>query len=285
LPGWVEGIWREAHELGLLAHDAATDLCRELLDGDAEAIRGQAAAALPDARTSVVLQADLTAVVTGVPSAALAALLDGAADQESRSGAWTWRFSAASVRRALDAGVHPDALLAQLTEAAEGARVPQPLTYLIADAARRHGRVTVRPVGCCLRSDDTALLTEILRTRSLAKLGLTELAPTVLASSAPVAETLAALRAAGYAPANENADGSRAVELAPRHRAVPRPSPPALDDITTGGLPEDLRTMLGHDDLEIPGDILETFGFVDAGDVMTPDELAAILTNGVTSRT
>jgi len=59
---------------------------------------------MPQDRDTVLLQADLTAVVTGTPSAGLLELLDSAAGPESRSGAWTWRFSPASIRRALAAG-------------------------------------------------------------------------------------------------------------------------------------------------------------------------------------
>lgn len=151
---------------------------------------------LPRSHDSVVLQNDLTAVVTGTPSADLLALLDGIAAPESRSGAWTWRFSSASVRAAFDAGYSPEDLTARITAAAEGGRVPQTLTYLIEDVGRRYGEVQVRPAVCCLCSDET-LLTEILNTRSLRALALVRLAPTVLVSAMPHADTLAALRAAG----------------------------------------------------------------------------------------
>ena len=73
----------------------------------------------------------------------------------------------------------------------------------------------VRPVGCVLRSEDPTLLAELPRVKSLAALGLTELAPTVYASALPVGETLAALRAAGYAPAGRAR--RRHHRLRPRH--------------------------------------------------------------------
>ena len=236
---YVTGIWREAHRLGLLAHGTLTALGRNLLDGDAEAVRGQAEELLPRSHDSVLLQNDLTAVVTGTPSAGLLTLLDGAATPESRSGAWTWRFSPASVRAAFDAGHTADDLIARISAAAEGGRVPQTLTYLIEDVARQHGRVRVIPAGCCLCSDDETLLTEILNTRSLRALTLVRPAPTVLVSAKPPAETLAALRAAGYAPAAARADGSPMIEIPQRRRAEPSPpgaagdgmfSVPALSD-------------------------------------------------------
>ncbi len=221
LDRYVTGIWHEAHRLGLLAHGSLTELCRSRLSGDPGAAGRQAEAMLPRARDTVLLQNDLTAVVTGTPAAGLLALLDGAATPESRSGAWIWRFSPASVRAALDAGHTRDGLLAGIAGAAEGGRVPQTLTYLIDDVARRYGAVQVRPTGCCLCSGDETLLTEILHTRSLQALKLVRLAPTVLASAKSPAESLAALRAAGYAPASVGADGSPAIEIRQRRRAAP----------------------------------------------------------------
>ncbi|SFE62528.1 Helicase conserved C-terminal domain-containing protein [Actinoplanes philippinensis] len=230
LDRYVTGIWREAHVLGLLAHGTPTALCRARLSGGPTAARDRAEAMLPRPLDAVLLQNDLTAVVTGTPSAALLELLDSAAAPESRSGAWTWRFSPASVRAALDAGHTAEELLARLAAVADGGRVPQTLSYLIDDLARRYGRVQVRPTGSCLCSEDTTLLTEIRNTRSLRPLGLVALAPTVLASAKPPAETLAALRAAGYTPASLQADGSPAIEIRQRRRAAPAPDTADFDD-------------------------------------------------------
>ncbi|MFC0529218.1 helicase-associated domain-containing protein [Phytohabitans kaempferiae] len=219
----LDGLWREGHVVGALAHDALTPLGRALLAGPA--LEGAIAALLPAAVAEALFQNDLTAVVPGTPTAALAALLDAAAERESGGGAVTWRFSPASVRAALDAGHTPDGLLADLRAAAVGGALPQVLEYLVGDLARRHGLVRVRTVGCVVRADDPTLLAEIAGARALRTLGLTVLAPTVLASAQPVAETLAALRAAGYAPSGEGADGVATVERAPRHR-VPAPRRP-----------------------------------------------------------
>jgi hypothetical protein len=230
LSRYVTGIWREAHRLGLLAHGTVTGLGRALLSGDADAGYQYAQTMLPRPRSTVLLQNDLTAVATGTPSADLLTLLNSTATAESRSGAWTWRFSPASIRAALDAGATPAELHTRITEAADGGRVPQALTYLIDDVARRYGRVQVRPTGCCLTSDDETLLTEILHTRSLKALHLIRLAPTVLASAKPPAETLAALRAAGHAPASLGLDGSPAIEIPQRRRAEPVPTDLTTDD-------------------------------------------------------
>ncbi|MEU8242236.1 helicase-associated domain-containing protein [Actinoplanes missouriensis] len=234
LDRFVTGVWREAHLLGLLAHGAITLLGRHLLAGDAEALRAHLAVLIPPARTTVVLQNDLTAVVTGTPSAALLALLDGMAVPSSRQGAWTWRFTPAGVLRALDAGATAESLITELTAVSEGGRLPQPLEYLIKDVGRQHGRVQVRAVGCVLCSTDESLLDEIVASRALKGLRLVRLAPTVAASAKPPAETLVALREGGYAPTEVRADGSPAVSVVRQRKAAPVPASvphaPALAD-------------------------------------------------------
>ncbi|MGN6334019.1 MAG: helicase-associated domain-containing protein [Motilibacteraceae bacterium] len=202
----VDATLAEMQALGLVAHGRASALGVALADGDLDALRAAAAEGLPDVADDVLLQADLTAVVTGSPSAALTALLDAMADREARGNASTWRFGTASVRRALDAGLRADDLLARLTAVARG-EVPQPLTYLVRDVARRHGHLAVAPVTCVVVADDPALLAEVVAHRGLRALAPRLLAPTVLASALPVAETVRALRESGYLPVEHDADG------------------------------------------------------------------------------
>jgi hypothetical protein len=212
-------LWTEARRLGVVAHGSLSPLGRALIDADHEALLAAARGLLAAAASEAIFQADLTVVVPGTPSGALGRLLDSAADRESRGAASIWRFGAASVRRALDAGGTAAGLTAELAGVAVGGMLPQPLEYLIADVARRHGRLRVRSVQSVLRADDPALVAEIAATRSLARLRLVVLAPTVLASSAGRAETLAALRSAGYAPVAEDASGAPMVERVPQRRA------------------------------------------------------------------
>ncbi|MCF3177442.1 helicase-associated domain-containing protein [Streptomyces sioyaensis] len=209
----------EAAYLGLAAHGTLTPLGRALLT-DPQSLDEPLAALLPPLLERAHFQADLTAVVPGRPSAALTGLLASAADRESEGHAVTWRFTPQSVRRALDSGHTAATLLEDLTRASATNTLPQPLGYLIQDAARAHGRMRVLPAACCIRSDDEALLKELAAHRALRALGLREIAPTVLVSGRPPAATLDALRAAGYAPALESDTGTTTVERLPAHRAT-----------------------------------------------------------------
>ncbi|MFC7259093.1 helicase C-terminal domain-containing protein [Streptomyces lutosisoli] len=218
-------VIREAELLGVLARGALSALGIHLRSGDTEGLSIECRRLLPSATAVARIGADLTAVVTGTPSARLTALLDSVADRETSGTASVWRFSAGGIRRALDAGRIPEDITADLAAVAAGP-LPQPLAYLIADTARGHGRVRVTPAACVLHGDEPALLAELAAHRGLAKLGLRQLAPTVLISRSPIDTTLAALRAQGYAPVAETAEGTVRIEKArPRRAAAPVPTP------------------------------------------------------------
>ncbi|MFI1419698.1 helicase-associated domain-containing protein [Streptomyces sp. NPDC020731] len=217
-------VIREAEMLGVLARGALSAFGVHLHSGDTEALDLECRRLLPSATATARIGADLTAVVTGTPSARLARLLDSVADRETSGTASVWRFSSGGVRRALDAGHAPEDITADLAAVAAGP-LPQPLTYLIADTVRGHGRVRVSPAACVLHGDEPALLAELAAHRGLAKLGLRQLAPTVLVSRSPLDTTLAALRAEGYAPVAETAEGTVRIEKVPPQRAAAAPVP------------------------------------------------------------
>jgi len=231
----VVAAMREAELLGVVAADVLTDCGEQLVsvldDGcqDAEPVdavaelAGRVADVLVEMPCTVILQSDLTAVVSGQPPAAVARLLGAAAVSEARGVAGVWRFSQASVRAALDAGWTAAQLRAELA-ALSDRPVPQPLEYLLTDVARRHGTVRVRGMRSCVVADET-MITEILHTRSLAKLSLARVAPTVLSSPYELDEVLTRLRAAGLSPVAEDASGGVIVESRSEHRASATHSP------------------------------------------------------------
>ncbi|GAA4002255.1 helicase-associated domain-containing protein [Allokutzneria multivorans] len=221
----VAAALREAELLGVIAADAVSPLGEHLLavPDDVEELARRCAPTLPEAACTVILQSDLTAVVTGEPSLAVARLLADAAVSEARGSAGMWRFSPASVRAAFDAGWDAAELLAELRAISER-ELPQPLEYLVNDVARRHGHVRVRSTRCCVVADE-ATITEILHTRSLGALRLRQLAPTVASSTAEPADVLAGLRAAGLAPVAEDESGTVIVESRRAHEAVVNRAP------------------------------------------------------------
>ncbi|MEU5598874.1 helicase-associated domain-containing protein [Streptomyces sp. NPDC020298] len=207
---------------------------REPLSAAEQAVATAAAARvlaplLPEPLDHVLLQADLTAVAPGPLNRPLADMLGVLADVESKGGATVYRFTPASVRRALDAGRAASDLHAFLT-AHSRTPVPQPLAYLIDDVARRHGHLRVGAASAYVRCDDDALLSEILADRRAAPLRLRRLAPTVLAAQADPATLLEGLRGMGFAPAAESAEGDVLITRAHAHRTPPRTAPEPVPD-------------------------------------------------------
>ncbi len=177
----AETALREAALLGLAGLGGLAAFGRAAAAGRLDEATAALAVILPRAIGYVLLQADLTAVAPGPLTADLARELSLAADVESTGGATVYRFSAGSVRRALDAGRTGDALLALLRERSR-TPVPQPLRYLIEDVARGHGRIRVGTASAYVRCDDPAVAAEIAADRRAAELRLRPLAPTVLVS-------------------------------------------------------------------------------------------------------
>lgn len=201
----IPDLLAEAELLGLLARGTLSSAGRSLLKARPEPDLG-VFGWFPPAVDELLLQADLTAVVPGPPSAPLRALLDSAADQESRGGGSTWRFSPASVRRALDGGTPSHQLLDRLAAAARHG-IPQTLDYLVRDVERQHGRLRIGAAGCYLRCTDESLAAEVLAGRGLGRLGLRQVAPDVLVARTDPETTLQALQTAGYAPVIEDESG------------------------------------------------------------------------------
>ncbi|MGQ4514468.1 helicase-associated domain-containing protein [Streptomyces sp. DW26H14] len=211
---------------------------------------------LPEPLDHVLLQADLTAVAPGPLLRPLADLLSVAADIESRGGATVYRFTPGSVRRALDAGQSATDLHEFLKNHSR-TPVPQPLTYLIDDVARRHGHLRVGAASAYVRSDDDTVLGEILADKRSANLRLRRLAPTVLATQADPATLLEGLRAMGFAPAAESAEGDVMVTRAHAHRTPARTAPTPVPD----GPPHPEPLLLGAAVRAIrAGDLAATVG-------------------------
>lgn len=144
------------------------------------------AALFPAEVEQVYLQRDLTVVAPGPLTPAVDAQLRLVADVESRALASSYRISTASVNRALAAGETAESLLTFLSSISLTG-IPQPLDYLINEAADRYGLLRVgqlRPGGMAsekaadgacsyLRSDDDGLLSAVLVDQNLAVLELT----------------------------------------------------------------------------------------------------------------
>ncbi|WP_154674340.1 helicase-associated domain-containing protein [Nakamurella lactea] len=212
----TEGTW-----LGLVAFDGITTAARALLAGDSDAAQAAMADALPEPVDQVLVQADLTVVAPGRLDPALAARLEQVAVVESSGTATVYRVTPQSVRAALDTG-HAAADLHELFARHSATEVPQALSYLIDDTARRHGVLRIGEAGTYLRSDDPAALADAVSAAQAAGFTLRLIAPTVAISVVSPTDLVEALGDNGIALTAEDAGGS-VVALTPRRRRTGRP--------------------------------------------------------------
>lgn len=204
-PRPVEKMLEEATTLGIVARGALSTPGRALLHGgDAEAAMRDA---LPTPIDHVLVQADLTLVAPGPLEPDLHEKIELVADVESAGAATMYRITEDSLRRALDVGMSA-AELHSLFATYSRTPIPQGLTYLIDDVARRHGRLRAGVASSFVRCEDPALLAEVLTSAAAEQLALRALAPTVAISQAPLSDVMNALGAAGFAPAGEDASGA-----------------------------------------------------------------------------
>jgi hypothetical protein len=234
----------ESHALGFVGRGAISTAGRALLeDADDPAAATEAMSrALPKPIDHFLMQADLTVVVPGPLQRELADELATVAAVESAGAAMVYRISEQSIRHALDIGKTRDWMHAFFTKHSK-TPVPQGLTYLIDDVARRHGQLRIGMATSFVRCEDPALLAQAVAAAA-EDLQLRALAPTVAVSPAPIAEVLAALRSAGFAPAAEDSSGA-IVDVRPLgarvstpqqrrpYRPPPRPSGDTLNAVVS----------------------------------------------------
>lgn len=222
-PGPVGALLVEAHMVGVVGRSAISTPARALLsDAAPENVVKAMDKVLPQPIDHFLLQADLTVVVPGPLERDLAEQLGAVARVESAGAAMVYRVSESSIRRALDTG-RTAADLHAFFDRYSKTPVPQGLTYLIDDVARRHGQLRVGMAASFVRCEDPALLAQAITAPAAEQLEMRLLAPTVAVSQAQISEVLAALREAGFAPAAEDSTGT-IVDLRERGARVPAPS-------------------------------------------------------------
>ena len=166
----IRGVLAEAEMLGLIGSGALSQLGSAIAAERPDEALDILGEHLPAALNHVLLQADLTAVAPGYLAPELSEKLLMMADAEGQGPATIYRFSVASIRRALDAGHDAASLLGFLREHSATA-VPQPLEYLVEDTAARHGRLRVGAASSFIQSDDEDALLELAKESSASGAG------------------------------------------------------------------------------------------------------------------
>ncbi len=214
---------REAEWLGITGQGALSKYGLTFLDGgDTTLINDD----LPKTVDHILIQSDNTAIAPGPLDHEVSQQLAIMADIESRGGATVYRFSEATIRRALDHGKTGDEIKAFLIRTSK-TPMPQPLEYLIADVAKKHGKLRVGNTACFLRCEDTALIAQIMNDKKVEILALRRIAPEVIISNHEAVDVMRVLREAGYLPAAESANGLILTGTR-SSRAQTKPRPPRI---------------------------------------------------------
>jgi hypothetical protein len=239
-------LWamREAEWLGITGQGVLSSYGADFLTGgDSTSVDTD----LPKAVDHILIQSDNTAIAPGPLEHEVAQELALIADVESRGGATVFRFSEGSIRRGLDHGRTGEEISKFLAKTSK-TPMPQPLEYLIADVAKKHGKLRVGNTASFIRCEDSALITQIMGDKRLDVLGLRKIAPEVLICGHDATEAMNILRSCGYLPAAED---SRGLLLSgPRiQRAQTKARPPRIigeyerpDEIQIEGALRALRT-------------------------------------------
>lgn len=238
------GQWslREAEWLGITGQGAISKFGIEFLDGeDLTSINED----LPKTVDHILIQGDNTAIAPGPLEHEISQALAMMAEIESRGGATVYRFTEATIRRALDHGKTGDEIKGFLVKTSK-TPMPQPLEYLILDVAKKHGKLRVGNTSSFIRCEDTTLISQIMNDKKLEILGLRRIAPEVVICDLDATDAMRVLRECDYLPAGESANGM--ILTGPKsNRALTKPRPPRiigeLDNPTEEALIAAIRSL------------------------------------------
>ena len=219
----AEWTLREAEWLGITGQGALSKFGTQFLDGDDLSSINED---LPKTVDHILIQSDNTAIAPGPLEHEISQALAMMAEIESRGGATAYRFTESTIRRALDHGKTGDEIKTFLIKTSK-TPMPQPLEYLIADVAKKHGKLRVGNTSSFIRCEDTALISQIMNDKKLEILALRRIAPEVVICDMDATDAMRLLRECGYLPAGESANGM--ILTGPKsNRALTKPRPPRV---------------------------------------------------------
>ena len=219
----AEWTLREAEWLGITGQGAISKFGNQFLNGDDLSSINED---LPKTVDHILIQSDNTAIAPGPLEHEISQALAMMAEIESRGGATVYRFTESTIRRALDHGKTGDEIKTFLIKTSK-TPMPQPLEYLIADVAKKHGKLRVGNTSTFIRCEDTALISQIMNDKKLEILALRRIAPEVVICDVDATDAMRLLRECGYLPAGESANGM--ILTGPKtNRAMTKPRPPRV---------------------------------------------------------
>lgn len=188
--------------IGLAGMGVAAPWFRQVISGNFDEALALIEAQLPAAGAKLICQADLSLIATGPLPISVEIDLRRFAEIEMIGMASTYRLTPLSLTHGLETGL-TESKIRQLLEQLSGAKLPQPIDYLIKESVARFGRLTVLEnpdgLGAQIASSDPILLTEILNNTELKAFALHREPEGAIGSRFEPEVIYFGLREAGYA--------------------------------------------------------------------------------------
>jgi hypothetical protein len=227
-----------AERIGLSRDGWLSSWALSALDGDLEASANAASAYLPASQRKLICQADLSLIAPGPLPTELEIAVRRFADTEQIGMASTYRMSALSISHGLETGLGEQEIRGLLLELTDKP-LPQPVDYLIREAAQRFGRLTVGAgeleTKSVIRSLDSILLAQILNESKLKPFAMYALPDGTIGCRFEPEMVYFGLREAGFSAVRVDAAGS---VISPR---APLATSERLETVST--LDQDIKRL------------------------------------------
>jgi Helicase conserved C-terminal domain len=199
-----------AERIGLSHEGWLSSWALAALDGQTEVSANSASAFLPTPQRKLICQADLSLIAPGPLPTDLEIAVRRFADTEQIGMASTYRMSALSISHGLETGMTEEEIRGWLLELTDKP-LPQPVDYLIREAAQRFGRLTVGAgeleTKSVIRSLDSILLAQILNESKLKPFAMYALPDGTIGCRFEPEMVYFGLREAGFSAVRVDASG------------------------------------------------------------------------------
>jgi hypothetical protein len=199
-----------AERIGLSHNGWLSSWALEVLDGKLDVAASAANAYLPKPQRKLICQADLSLIAPGPLPTDVEIAVRRFADTEQIGMASTYRMSALSISHGLETGLSEEDIRGWLLELT-GKALPQPVDYLIREAAQRFGRLTVGAgeleTKSVIKSLDSILLAQILNESKLKPFAMYALPDGSIGCRFEPEMVYFGLREAGFSAVRVDGDG------------------------------------------------------------------------------
>ena len=197
-----------AELIGLTSGDQISSWFSPLMQGDIKKAGELLSNHLPKAQNKIIVQADLTIISVGPLPTDSELELRRFVETERIGVASTYRINSLSVTHGLETGLSEKSIR-ELLAALSDAPLPQPVDYLIREAAQRFGRLVLTESAnqTLITSTDQILLTQILNDTNLKTISISRIDANTLSSRFELDIVYYQLRDSKYAAIRKDAKG------------------------------------------------------------------------------